>query len=93
MSGTLVAVAAGMREAGASWTDVLKELHKLGASRLDLVRTVRDVQYVRTGEATEIVNESRVVSFAEFAVTIDEDDPFYERLFGDDCQGRPDEGP
>lgn len=91
MSAKIATVAAEMREAGASWPDILKELHRLGSSRLDLVRTVRDVDHVRTGEATRIVNESGVVPFAEFAVTIDENDPFYERLFGDDCQEQPDE--
>lgn len=62
------------------------------SSRLDLVRTVRDIDHVRTGEATKIADESGGVPFAEFVVTIDEGDPFHERLFGDECQERPDEG-
>lgn len=91
MSGDLMKLAEQMKRDGASWNAVLGELRKRGASRLDLVRTVRDVEGLTAGEATRIVNESGVIMPKDFEVTVDEQDPFYEPLFTDEFEGGSDD--
>lgn len=84
-------LAARMKHGGASWNEVLRELRTRGASRLDLVRAVRDLDGVAVGDATRIVAESGVLAPKEFEVTVEEQDPFYDRLFTDEFEGRSDD--
>lgn len=92
MSSDLTTLAAQLRATGAAWGEVLGRLQERGASRLDLVRAVRDVDGLSLGEATKVVNDSGVTPSAEFEVTVNEEDPFYRELFSDEYEGKPDDG-
>jgi ribosomal protein L7/L12 len=72
------------RNRGLSWSEVLVDLREQGASRLDLLRVVRQIEGTGVGEATRLVDRSGAVPVAKLQVALDEADPFYEQLFPDE---------
>lgn len=89
MTDELVDQAIEMRNRGLTWSDVLADLRAHGASRLDLLRVVRQIEQTGVREATRIVDESGAVPVAKFEIKVDETDPFYQQLFADEFDGRP----
>jgi hypothetical protein len=77
----LIDSAKSMRAAGESYTTIFRTIADRGASDLTMLRAAMRISGLGVGEANQLLADEGFLQ-DKTMILVDEDDPFYEDLFG-----------